>query len=138
MDKSKEPIRLRKRILKTGNTSLYLDIYHNGKRSYEYLNLYLVPEKTRADKEKNKDTLRLADAVRAQRVVEFQNGRFGFDDGYKLDTNFLDYCRMMCEKRGQNPASRGNWPSRQAQSTPPRPRSSMGAVASLRALKVVT
>ena len=108
MDKSKEPIRLRKRILKTGNTSLYLDIYHNGKRSYEYLNLYLVPEKTRADKEKNKDTLRLADAVRAQRVVEFQNGRFGFDDGYKLDTNFLDYCRMMCEKRGQNPASRGN------------------------------
>ena len=109
MDKSKEPIRLRKRILKTGNTSLYLDIYHNGKRSYEYLNLYLVPEKTRADKEKNKDTLRLADAVRAQRVVEFQNGRFGFDDGYKLDTNFLDYYRMMCEKRHQNPASLGNW-----------------------------
>lgn len=109
MEKSKEPIRLRKRTLKSGNTSLYLDIYLNGKRSYEYLNLYLVPEKTRADKEKNKETLKLADAVRAQRVVEFQNGRFGFEEGYKLDTNFLDYYRMLCEKRHENPESLGNW-----------------------------
>lgn len=109
MEKSKEPIRLRKRTLKSGSTSLYLDIYLNGKRSYEYLNLYLVPEKTRADKEKNKETLKLADAVRAQRVVEFQNGRFGFEEGYKLDTNFLDYYRMLCEKRHENPESLGNW-----------------------------
>lgn len=109
MEKSKEPIRLRMRKLKTGNTSLYLDIYMDGKRSYEYLNLYLVPEKTRADKEKNKETLKLADAVRAQRVVEFQNGRFGFEDGYKLDTIFLDYYRMLCEERHQNPETISNW-----------------------------
>lgn len=109
MEKSKEPIRIRKRALRNGNISLYLDIYMNGKRSYEFLNLYLVPEKTRADKEKNKETLKLADAVRAQRVVEFQNGRFGFEDGYKLDTNFLEYYRMLCERRHQNPASLGNW-----------------------------
>ena len=104
MEKSKEPIRIRKRALRNGNISLYLDIYMNGKRSYEFLNLYLVP-----DKEKNKETLKLADAVRAQRVVEFQNGRFGFEDGYKLDTNFLDYYRMLCERRHQNPESLGNW-----------------------------
>lgn len=109
MEKSKEPIRLRKRKLKTGNTSLYLDIYIDGKRSYEYLNLYLVEEKTRADKEKNKETMRLADAIRAKRVVEFQNGRFGFEAGYKQDTVFLDYYRMLCEQRRQNPESLGNW-----------------------------
>ena len=73
MVKSKEPIRLRRRVLKTGNTSLYLDIYMDGKRSYEYLNLYLVPEKSRADRERNRETLRMADAVRARRVVDFQN-----------------------------------------------------------------
>lgn len=109
MEKSKEPIRLRKRTLKTGKVSLYLDIYIDGRRSYEYLNLYLIPEKTRADKEKNKETMRLADAIRAKRVVEFQNGRWGFEQGYKLDTNFLAYYRSLCDKRHKNPESLGNW-----------------------------
>ena len=31
MEKSKDPIRLRKRQLRNGNTSLYLDIYIEGK-----------------------------------------------------------------------------------------------------------
>ena len=57
MENSKEPIRLRKRKTPNGLFSLYLDIYLNGKRSYEYLRLYLVPEKTREDKKKNKDTM---------------------------------------------------------------------------------
>ena len=105
MEKSKDPIRLRKRQLRNGNTSLYLDIYIDGKRSYEFLNLYLVPEKTRADKDKNKETLRLADAIRATRIVDLQNGRFGFDGGYKPDTNFLEYYKMLCNKRHDNPES---------------------------------
>lgn len=109
MEKSKEPIRLRKRTMPTGNTSLYLDIYLDGRRSYEYLHLYLIPENTRADKEKNRETLKLADAIRAKRVVELQNGKYGFDSAYKLDTNFLDYYRTLCEKRHQNPESLGNW-----------------------------
>ena len=74
MEKSKEPIRLRQRKTPNGLTSLYLDIYLNGKRSYEYLRLYLVPEKTREDKKKNKETLQLAEAIRAKRVVELRNG----------------------------------------------------------------
>ena len=46
---SSEPIRLRKRLLKDGRQTLYLDLYHNGKREYEYLKLYLIPEKSRAE-----------------------------------------------------------------------------------------
>ncbi|MDO4368630.1 MAG: Arm DNA-binding domain-containing protein [Bacteroidales bacterium] len=42
----------------TWNISLYLDIYLNGKRTYEYLKMYLIPEQTRADREKNKETLK--------------------------------------------------------------------------------
>ncbi len=108
MADSKEPIRLRKRLTPTGNYSLYLDIYLNGQRSYEYLKLYLIPEKTRADKEKNKETMRLADAIRAKRVVELRNGEYGFKSEYATDTLFFDYYRAMCEKRlGEE--SRGNW-----------------------------
>lgn len=73
-----EPIKLRKRTGKNGVTSLYLEYSFNGSRSYEYLKLYLIPEKTRADKEKNQQTMMLADAVRSQRIIDYQNGRFGF------------------------------------------------------------
>lgn len=108
MGKSKEPIRLRRRITPSGLTSLYLDIYLDGKRTYEYLKLYLIPEKNRADKEKNRTTLQLAEDIRAKRMVELRNGEFGFKSMYKEDTLFYPYYRAMCEARlGQE--SRGNW-----------------------------
>ena len=95
---SSEPIRLRKRLLKDGRQTLYLDLYHNGKREYEYLKLYLIPEKSRADKEKNKQTRKLAEAIRAKRIVDYQNGKFGFHQP-ESDIRFFDYYRAMCEKR---------------------------------------
>lgn len=93
----------------SGNTSLYLDIYINGKREYEYLQLYLIPEISRADKEKNRETLKLADAIRSKRVVELRNGEYGFKEDFASDTLFFDYYCAMCEKRHGNPESRGNW-----------------------------
>ena len=41
---TKEPVRLREKELANGVRSLYLDIYVNGKRCYEFLKLYLIPE----------------------------------------------------------------------------------------------
>lgn len=108
MSDSREPIRLRQRKLPTGNTSLYLDIYIDGRRTYEYLKMYLIPEKTRADKEKNRETLKLADAIRAKRVVELRNGQFGFLSPSTPSLRFYDYYRVMCEKR-LGTESRGNW-----------------------------
>lgn len=108
MAESKEPIRLRQRKMPTGNISLYLDIYLNGRRTYEYLKMYLVPELTRADREKNRETLKLADAVRAKRVVELRNGQFGFQPSTSPSIRFFDYYRAMCEKR-LGTESRGNW-----------------------------
>lgn len=92
----------------TGNISLYLDIYYDGRRSYEYLHLYLVPEKTRADKDKNKETMQLAEAIRAKRVVEMRNGLYGFQQQFATNTRFFDYYRSLCEKR-LGGESRGNW-----------------------------
>lgn len=88
MSTSKEPIRLRQRKTSKGLTSLYLDIYLHGERSYEYLKLYLVPEKTREDKQKNVETLKLAEAIRAKRVVELQNSEYGFKSPYGKATQF--------------------------------------------------
>ena len=105
----KEPIRIRQKELANGNISLYLDIYIGGKREYEFLKLYLIPEKTREDKEKNRQTMQLANSIKSKRIVEYQNGEFGFKSNYKLDTLFFDYYRAMCEKRHGNPESRGNW-----------------------------
>jgi len=108
-DTNKSPIRLRKRKLLNGNISLYLDIYHkDGKRDYEFLKLYLIPEKTRADKEKNKQTMQLAQSILGKRLVEMQNGDYGFKSQFAEDTLFFDYYRAMTEKR-LGKESRGNW-----------------------------
>ena len=52
--KLKEPVRLREKKLKDGNRSLYLDIYSNGIRKYEYLKLYLIPELRKVERKTKK------------------------------------------------------------------------------------
>ena len=106
---SKEPIRLRRRTISDGRQSLYLDIYLDGHRSYEYLKLYLVPERTSEDKRKNQQTMMLAEAVKARRLVDLQNDRFGFEGRFKLDAPFLDFFYKMAEERKGPADSRGNW-----------------------------
>lgn len=80
MRTSKDPIKLRRRKLKNGNVSLYLDLCIDNRREYEFLKLYLVPERTKADRDKNKETLALAETIKAQRIVELRNARFGLQD----------------------------------------------------------
>ena len=104
----KEPIRIRQKKLANGILSLYLDIYRDGKRVYEFLKLYLISEKTRDDKEKIRQTMQLANSIKAKRIVEIQNGVFGFKSEYPTDTLFYDYYRLMCNKR-LGAESRGNW-----------------------------
>jgi len=105
----KEPVKLREKELANGNISLYLDIYHNGRRSYEFLKLYLIKATTPVDKETNRQTLQTAQSVRAKRQIEIQNGEHGFASQFKLDTPFLDYFRKLCEDRQKNAESQGNW-----------------------------
>ena len=92
-----------------GNISLYLDIYRNGKREYEFLKLYLIKATTQAEKEQNRQTLATAQAIKAKRQIEIQNGEYGFTRQFRLDTPFLDYFRKMCTAREGTPETRGNW-----------------------------
>lgn len=105
----KEPVKLREKVLANGNISLYLDIYRNGKREYEFLKLYLIKERTAQDRKQNEQTLLTAQAIRSKRQIEIQNGEYGFTKQFKQDIPFLQYYRKMCEERHQNSDSNGNW-----------------------------
>ncbi|UFK97697.1 site-specific integrase [Kaistella faecalis] len=95
-----------------GKTSLYLDFYHKGKRTTEYLKLYLNPNaKTKEEKEVNKKTLQLAETVRAQRQIEIQNGVYGFKDQEKMKGSLLSYIEGLTEKRADSSGNHGNWKS---------------------------
>ena len=61
-------ITIRQKALANDNISLYLDIYHKGVRKYEYLKLYLVPEINPVCKEQNKQTMAVAERIKAERI----------------------------------------------------------------------
>ena len=87
--KAKEPVTLRKRLMPSGRTSLYLDIKSNGTRRYEYLKLYLEPGNSSEIKTRNKQTLTYAEAIRAQRLLEVRNQRFGLEPTQTPDALFF-------------------------------------------------
>lgn len=107
MKTQKEPVRLRTKKLANGSESIYLDIYINGKREYEFLKLYLIPEKTRSDKERNAEVWRLANAVKSKRIVDIQNEAFGFQRT-TVKIKILDYFDTMARRRG-NESTFGSW-----------------------------
>ena len=63
-------IELRNRRLPSGNRSLYLEFYEKGgKRTYESLNLFLIPEKDDNDRRVNESTLSHALKIKAERIL---------------------------------------------------------------------
>ena len=77
----KSPIRLRFKELAKGNKSIYLDTYQDGKRSYEFLKLFLIPETSQAARVANENTMKVARAIQAQRLLELENGKAGLRTG---------------------------------------------------------
>lgn len=74
---TKEPVRLREKELANGVRSLYLDIYVNGKRSYEFLKLHLIPESNPQAKVQNENTMRAANTIKLNRILEITNNKAG-------------------------------------------------------------
>lgn len=79
-------VTLRQKELKNGNTSLYLDIYDNGVRKYEYLNLYLIPEKDESSRDQNRKTLEMAQQINADRIIN-SNSSIQTDQQSKSDSS---------------------------------------------------
>lgn len=108
-------VTLRQRI-KGKKISLYLDYYGKGKRTREYLKLYLYPEPekgklTKEQKDYNKQTLSLAETIHAKRQIEIQSGLYGLQDKTKLKASFLNYVKVLAERRANSIGNYGNWKS---------------------------
>jgi len=97
MENGKEVIKLRSKSIAGGMRSLYLDSYVKGRRKYEFLRLYLLPGNSRGVKTKNNETLRLANAVKAKRIIELQNKEFGFKTESKIV--FVDFFKSIFENK---------------------------------------
>lgn len=98
----KEPIKLRVKHLANGNKSIYLDMYMNGKRKYEFLKLYIIPEYNKSDRVRNSETLKLANAIKAQRIIELQNQSHGFKINKTSHIKLTDYIQSVAEKKSEN------------------------------------
>ncbi len=90
----KNNVVLREKKLANDNLSLYLDIYRDGVRSYEFLKLYVnANPRTPADRLSNKETLELAETIRTQRESEMNHSAFGLVAPTKQKVLYQDFVK---------------------------------------------
>ena len=95
----KELVYLRSRPRKNGTTALFLRTNVNGVRKDEYLKLYLIPERTREDKAKNRETLALAEGIKAQRIIELQQLKFGVEAPVAKNVLLYDFLGTIIDRK---------------------------------------
>ena len=92
-------VSLRKKKLARNRESLYLDIYHHSKRSYEFLGLYLEPGQTREERE---EVRRIAERIRSRRQIELSAENLGEVSFLRAKTCFLEYLAKRHETLGHH------------------------------------
>ena len=100
--KVKEPVRIREKVLGDGTISLYLDMYHKGNRKKEGLKLYLIPETSPAAKLQNINTRKLAEQIKAQRILDIQkDGLVDWEKLKKSRTTLMSWLEdyVTCEEQ---------------------------------------
>jgi integrase len=92
-------VKLREKSLSAGRISFYLDIYHNRKRYYEFLNIYASRKKpTEEDREKK----RLAGEIRARREHELIVEDNGLIDKRKKMADFVGFFEGYIGSKARN------------------------------------
>ena len=92
-------VKLRRKKTAGEKISLYLDIYHNGKRQYDFLKLYLLKGTDSRIKATNKETLELAEMIRAKRQIEFQYSDHDIIPKFKRDADFVEYFKTLGQSK---------------------------------------
>lgn len=102
---------LRKEKISGNRQSVYLDIYidknnHQQKR----LGIYLIPEKTAADKVKNKEAWRLAELIRNEYENDMLNHKYGKEDpAKKYNYSFIEYFQVLVQQRFESNVNFDTW-----------------------------
>lgn len=94
-------ISIRKKKLKNGEQSLYLDYYINGKRNYEFLDLRLTKNSST-----NREVYQIAENIKAQRLLEINSDQYGFINSHKKKQSFINFFQEEVKSR---PPDRTSW-----------------------------
>jgi len=105
-------IKIRQKKISNSKASIYLDIHLKGNRKKEYLkkHIYLQPKK-QLEKTHNREVLEFAEKVRAKRLMDMENGLFGFGNGEKKYVNFIDYFSSLVKLRERSGVNYQTWKS---------------------------
>ena len=95
-------VKLRKKKIAGGKISLYLDIYHNGQRQYEFLKLYLLKGTNTTTKAVNKETLKLAETISAKRQIGINHSENGLIPKFKKEADFVEYFKTIGQRKGRS------------------------------------
>ncbi|MEQ9287713.1 MAG: site-specific integrase [Cyclobacteriaceae bacterium] len=109
-------VKLKSKTLKSGKDSLYLQYYNSDTRNRkkEYLGLYLISKpRKQLDKEHNKEIRQLAESLLSKKIIEIQEGRFGFRSKELQEILFLPYFESLMEKKKSSVSKNtfDNWTS---------------------------
>jgi integrase len=93
-------VKLREKLLRSGQISFYLDIYHNKTRWYEFLDIHIHKNRPNPNDQEKK---RLAQEIRVKREHELIVGDNGLNDRKKKLGCFVDFFEDYVKERKSNP-----------------------------------
>jgi len=88
-------VTLRKRKLPSGNTALFLDYYHDGKRIRELLRDYVLRHR---DTQQNKETMKSAEVARTMLEHDLAAGKIGVIPEHRKRAPFLPWMESYVDK----------------------------------------
>lgn len=92
--------------------TLFLAYYYGSERprKYESLNLFLYEKpKNQLQRDHSKETLALAEAIKAKKVLAAQSSQHGFVSNVMGKVSFLEYFKQLTEKKYESEGNYGNW-----------------------------
>ncbi len=90
-------VALRARKGNSGIESLFLDYKIEEKRYRLFIELYLTPVKTALDRETNKETIRIAESLRAKKELELNAGDNDMIPQHRRKVDFIEYFKTFIQ-----------------------------------------